>query len=273
MTRADRMPLAEHLRELRRRVGISLVGIAILSVIGWFQYQPIINALSAPICDLEAAQRAGSDSCGVLYISGVLGPLSLQLKVTLISGILLASPIWIYQTWAFIAPGLHRRERRRTVLFAAVATPLFAAGAYLAYAILPLAVRILIGFTPDALNNLIRFDEYLDFVLKLILVFGLAFELPVFLIALNFAGLVSARAMIAKWRIAVFLIFLFAAVATPTGDPITMSILALPLCLLYLGAIGVATLHDRAQKRDEIDPDLPPEPIEAPSPITSDSES
>lgn len=249
---SGQMPLADHLRELRRRVTWSLLAIGLLSIIGWVAYTPIINTLSRPVCDLSSAQ-AGS-SCGILYISGVLGPLNLQLKVTLITGIVLAAPIWLYQTWAFVAPGLHKNEKRKTVLFAGLATPLFAAGAWLAYAILPIAVKILIGFTPQSLNNLIRFDDYLDFVLRMILVFGLAFELPIFLIALNLAGLASGKAMLAKWRLAVFLIFLFVAAFTPTGDPLTMLLLALPLCLLYAAAVAFSLINDRRRaSRSELD--------------------
>jgi sec-independent protein translocase protein TatC len=251
MARAERMPLAEHLRELRRRILISLGAIAVLAIVGAYAYQPIIDTLAAPVCDLPAARNAGQAACGILYISGILGPLNLQLKVVLISGVVLAAPVWIYQAWAFIAPGLHRAERRKTLLFAALATPLFAAGGYFAYAILPIAVKFLIGLTPGALTNLVRFDEYLDFVLRMILLFGLAFELPVFLIALNLVGLVSGRAMIAKWRVAVLLIFVAAAVFTPTGDPLTMSLLAAPLCLLYIGAVAFALLHDRRVAKRE----------------------
>lgn len=245
------MSLAEHLRELRRRVVWSLLAIAVLAIAGLLAYQPIIDRLAAPVCDLAVAREVGGQRCGILYISGVLGPINLQLKVMLISGIILAAPVWIYQAWAFVAPGLHRSERRKSLIFAAVATPLFVAGAYFAYAILPLAVKVLIGFTPQELGNLIRFDEYLDFVLRMILVFGLAFELPVFLIGLNLAGLLSGRTMLKKWRVAVFLIFLAAAVITPTGDPLTMSLLSLPLCLLYISAVAFGLIHDRRRARAE----------------------
>lgn len=245
MATSGRMPLADHLRELRRRITYSLIGIAIFAVVGWFLYQPIIDRLAAPVCDLAAARRAGQENCGILYISGILGPFSLRLKVTLLAGVVMAAPVWIYQTWAFVAPGLHRSEKRKTVLFAALATPLFLFGAYLAYLILPLAVELLIGFTPQDLSNLVRFDEYLDFVLRLILVFGLAFQLPIFLIGLNMADLVSGRTMAEKWRTAVLLIFLTAAIVTPTGDPLTMSLLSLPLCLLYGGAVTFSLINDR----------------------------
>lgn len=251
MSNSGRMPLAEHVRELRRRIAWSLAAVALLAFVGLFFYEAIIDRLAAPVCDLAAARESGGTTCGILYISGVLGPINLQLKVMLISGIILAAPVWLYQTWAFVAPGLHRTEKRKTLLFAALATPLFAAGTYFAYRILPIAVDVLIGFTPSDLNNLIRFDEYLDFVLRMIVVFGLSFELPIFLIALNLAGLLSGKTMLAKWRVAVFLIFLAAAVVTPTGDPLTMSLLSLPLCLLYLAAVAFALINDRRRTRAE----------------------
>jgi len=149
-----------------------------------------------------------------------------------------------------------------------VATPFFAMGVALGYFILPLAVKVLLGFTPSSLDNLVRFDEYLDFVLRLILVFGVAFELPVILVSLNLIGLVSGKAMIRPWRAAVFGIFFFTAALTPTGDPLTMGALALPLTVLYFGACGLSIVLDR-RKKDRVAPiadDVAGE-IEAPAPI------
>jgi sec-independent protein translocase protein TatC len=268
MARSESMPLLAHLRELRRRVVISAFSIIALSSVGWLAYKRIIQVLASPICDLRAAR--GSTHCGVLYINGVLGPLNLQIKVALISGVLLAAPIWLYQLWAFAAPGLHRRERKWTVLFVLIATPFFAAGAAMAVKILPIAIRLLMGFTPSSLTNLIRFDDYLDFVTRLILLFGLSFEMPVILVAFNLAGVLAGRTILGWWRIAVFLIFLFAAAFTPTADPLTMTFLALPLCLLFFAAVGIALLVDRRRAKraaknvlndDEASPITPPEAI------------
>ena len=242
------MPLAEHLRELRRRIGRSALAILLLTSVGWVYYDRIIKFLAAPICDLRRAKT----SCGTLYINGVLGPLNLQLKVALTVGVVLAAPIWLYQLWAYLAPGLHRREKRWAIIFTATATPLFAAGSYLSYLILPQAIKILLGFTPGALNNLIKFDDYLDFVLRMILVFGLSFELPLILIALSLANLLTVKRMLAWWRGAVFSIFLFTAIFTPTGDPLTMTLLAAPLIVLYFVAIFVSWIIERRrQKRVE----------------------
>lgn len=248
-TSGGRMPLLEHFRELRNRVVKSALVIIIGSVIGWFFYNPIITKLAEPVCDLRAAQESGTASCGSLYISGVLGPLNLQIKVAILSGIILMAPLWLYQLWAFIAPALHRREKRNSILFFIAATPFFAAGAYLGYTILPVAVKVLFGFTPTSLANLVKFDDYLDFVLRVILLFGIAFELPVFLVTFNLIGFLSGLAILKPWRIWVFGICLFVAGFTPSADPLSMLALAVPLILLYLLAGAIALLNDRRRDR------------------------
>lgn len=247
------MPLLDHLRELRKRIMRSAIGIFVFSIVGWFFYNDIIVQLSSPVCDLRAAQESGKQYCGSLYINGVLGPLNLQIKVALLTGVILAAPIWIFQLWAFIAPGLHKKEKRNSVLFIISATPFFAAGSALGYAVLPAAVRVLFGFTPDALNNLVKFDDYLDFVLRIILLFGLAFELPVFLISLNLIGFLRGQTILKPWRIWVFSIVLFTAAFTPTADPLTMAFLALPLIVLYFGSGLFAFLSDKRRDRKSSD--------------------
>jgi sec-independent protein translocase protein TatC len=197
---------------------------------------------------LQKATALGSDSCGVLYINGVLGPIDLKFKISIIIGALIAAPIWLYQIWAFISPGLHKRERRNSILFVIFAVPFFAIGVLAGYLVLPIAVDVLLSFTPNSLTNLVRFDDYLGFVTQLIFVFGVAFELPVFLVALNLAGILSGRGILKPWRYAIFAITLFSAIFTPTGDPITMFFLAVPLYLLYLAAGGISLLVDRKRR-------------------------
>ena len=243
------MPLLDHLRELRSRVVKSASVIALGSVVGWFFYNEIITKLSEPVCDLKAAQEMGTDNCGALYINGVLGPLNLQIKVAILAGIIIAAPIWLYQLWAFIAPALHRKEKRNSIFFIVAATPFFAAGAYLGYTILPIAVEVLFGFTPDALNNLVKFDDYLDFVMRAILLFGIAFELPVFLITFNLIGFLSGKAILKPWRGWVFGITLFVAGFPPSADPLSMLALAIPLILLYLFSGVFALLNDRRRAK------------------------
>ncbi|MEY3736810.1 MAG: hypothetical protein RLZZ251_526 [Actinomycetota bacterium] len=248
-TSGGRMPLLEHFRELRNRVVKSALAICLGSVVGWFFYNEIITKLAEPVCDLRAAQESGAATCGALYINGVLGPLNLQIKISILSGIILTAPIWLYQLWAFIAPALHRKEKRNSILFFIAATPFFAVGAYLGYSILPIAVRVLFGFTPTSLANLVKFDDYLDFVMRAILLFGIAFELPVFLVTFNAIGFLSGKAILKPWRIWVFAICLFVAGFTPSADPLSMLALAVPLILLYLMAGGIALVNDRRRER------------------------
>ncbi len=248
-----RMPLLEHLREFRKRVVRSAAAISLAAIIGWFFYNEIITKLAEPVCDLAAAQRSGSNTCGSLYINGVLGPLNLQIKVALLTGVILAAPIWLYQLWAFIAPALHRKERRNSIFFFVAATPFFTAGTFLGYSILPIAIEVLFGFTPDALTNLVKFDDYLDFVMRAILLFGIAFELPVFLVTFNLIGFLSGTAILRPWRIWVFSIVLFVAGFTPSADPLSMVLLAVPLILLYLLSGLFALWNDRRRAKKEID--------------------
>lgn len=250
--KSARMPLLEHLREFRKRVVRSAIAIVLAAIIGWFFYNEIITKLAEPVCDLALAQATGSNTCGSLYISGVLGPLNLQIKVALLIGVIIAAPIWLYQLWAFIAPALHRKERRNSVFFFVAATPFFAAGTYLGYSILPIAIEVLFGFTPDALNNLIKFDDYLDFVMRTILVFGIAFELPVFLVTFNLIGFLSGVAILRPWRIWVFSIVLFVAGFSPTADPLSMILLAVPLILLYLLSGVFALWNDRRRAKKDL---------------------
>jgi sec-independent protein translocase protein TatC len=261
------MPLLDHLRELRKRVLSSAIAVLVAFGAGWYFYNPIIATLASPVCDLKAAQQSGAASCGALYISGVLGPLDLQIKVALLTGVIVSAPFWLYQLWAFIAPALHRKEKRTSILFVASATPFFAMGATLGYLILPVAIKALFGFTPNAISNLVRFDDYLDFVLRMILLFGLAFELPVFLLTFNLIGFLRGSTILKPWRIWVFAITLAAAALTPTSDPITMGILAIPLIFLYFLAGLLALLLDRRkdkrkQGQDSADFDPSASPID-----------
>lgn len=251
-----RMPLLEHLRELRKRVLRSAITVVIGFGVGWYFYNPIITTLAKPVCDLKAAQQLGSVSCGALYISGVLGPLDLQIKVSLLTGIIISAPFWLYQLWAFIAPALHRKEKRTSVLFVAAATPFFAMGAALGYFILPVAIKALFGFTPESISNLVRFDDYLDFVLRLILLVGLAFELPIFLLTFNLIGFLRGKTILKPWRGWVFGIFLVVAAFSPTADPLSMIALSAPLILLYflagIIAIQVDKRRDKMNSADEV---------------------
>jgi sec-independent protein translocase protein TatC len=262
-----RMPLLDHFRELRKRVLRSAIAVLVAFGGGWYFYNPIITTLAKPVCDLKAAQQSGAASCGALYISGVLGPLDLQIKVALLAGVIVSAPFWLYQLWAFIAPALHRKEKRTSILFVVAATPFFGMGATLGYVILPVAIKALFGFTPDSINNLIRFDDYLDFVLRLILLVGLAFELPIFLLTFNLIGFLRGRTILKPWRIWVFGIFVVVAAFSPTADPLSMILLSAPLVVLYFMAGGISLLVDRRRDKRSDRVQTGPTSIDAPAPI------
>jgi sec-independent protein translocase protein TatC len=243
-----RMSLGDHLRELRRRLVIAAIAVALGSVVGWLQYDWLLTTLTEPL-RVVSHQRAGS-LVGINF-GGVTSAFSIKLKVSMFVGVLLASPVWLYELWAFIVPGLTRREKRTAVGFIGAAVPLFLGGCYLAHWALPKAVEVLLGFTPTGAVNLTNASDYLTFVIRFILAFGLAFLLPVLLVALNVAHVLPAHVMLKGWRPAVMLIFVFSAMMTPTPDAWTMIALALPMVGLYFGAYGVALLLDRRRARHE----------------------
>lgn len=244
-----RMSLGDHLRELRRRLVISALAIAVLSVLGWLQYDRLFDALMAPLREVAAQRHALVN----INFGGITQPFTVQLQVAFFIGIILASPVWLYQIWGFIVPGLTKHEKRTGLAFIGAAVPLFLLGCFLASLAVPRAVEVLLGFTPAGAANLPDAALYLNFVTRFILAFGLAFLLPVFLVGLNVAHLLPAHIMLKGWRIAVLLIFIFAAMMTPTPDAWTMLALAFPMVGLFYAAVGVATLLDRQRKRNEPD--------------------
>lgn len=240
-----RMPLRQHFAELRSRVLKAGAAILIGTVVGWYQYQFLFKALQSP---MEVARREHGVNIA-LNFTDILSPFNLQLKLSVYTGIVLASPVWLYQLWAFIIPGLTRREKRYSFAFVAAAVPLFAAGLGLAWLALPNAVSFFADFVPEDATAFTSTDQYFSFVTRLMLSFGIAFVLPLILVALNLAGLMSALAMAKAWRIVVFITFIFAAVASPTPDVSMMFLLALPMIVLYLIAVGIAWLVDKRRAR------------------------
>lgn len=242
------MPLLEHIRELRSRLIRSVLAIIAGSIAGWYLYDWIVHAMVEPVCQ-PGIQGVADGRCGALVITGVIGPFSLHIKVALFAGIAISAPIWLFQFWAFLAPGLHRNEKKWAYSIAAIGVPLFALGAGLAYWILPNAVKFLLGMTPEDVANQLPLNDYLNFVLRLLFVFGVSFELPLIIVMANLAGLITAASIRKMWRGMIFGIAVFAAVATPTGDPGTMLALATPMSVLYGFSIIITTLVDRSRTK------------------------
>jgi sec-independent protein translocase protein TatC len=239
------MALKEHLREARNRLFKSAIAVLAATVGGFFLYDPVLKALGAPIVAINDQEGRTAS----LNFDTAASPFDLMIQVAIFLGVVISSPVWLYQLWAFITPGLKTKERRIALGFIAVAVPLFLTGIYLAWLILPNAVRVLTDFTPDEFSNLISVSVYFAFVLRLMLAFGIAFLLPVILFGLNAVGLVSGRQILKAWRITVFLVCLFAAMAAPGGDALSMFYLAVPLLLLFFVAIGLCLLNDKRRAR------------------------
>lgn len=242
-----RMALKEHLKELRNRLFKAALAIVLGAVGGFFLYQPFFKALIDPV--LEVGSQEGRTA--TVNFDGVASSFDLMIQVSFFIGLIVSSPVWLYQLWAFITPGLKKKERRIALAFIGVAVPLFLAGIWLAWMVLPNAVRVLTDFTPEGASNLIGAQMYLSFVLRLMLAFGIAFLLPVVLFGLNLIGLLSGKQILKAWRITVFLICLFAAMAAPGADAMSMFYLAVPMLILFGVAIGLCLINDkrRARKR------------------------
>jgi sec-independent protein translocase protein TatC len=258
------MSLAEHLRELRYRVIISVIAIFVGAIVAYIFHGHILHLLTRPYCSVPAKHRA-LKNCDLVF-TGVLDPFTVTLKLSLYTGVLAASPVWLFQVWRFITPGLYRHERRYATAFVTSAVLLFALGTAFAYFTLSKGLHFLLSYATGGTASLLAFNSYLSFVIAMILVFSISFELPVALIILNVVGILPASRLRKWWRQIIFAIFVFAAVATPSQDPITMSALAVPMSLLYGVAVGVATLHDR-RKSDSIYGDLADDEL---SPIDDD---
>ncbi|WP_354248304.1 twin-arginine translocase subunit TatC [Arthrobacter sp. UYEF20] len=239
------MALLDHLKELRNRLFKAAIAVVLGTVVGFVVYQPFLTALIKPIRDLN--KHEGRQA--TLNFDGVASSFDLLIQVSVFLGLILASPVWLYQLWAFIVPGLHKKERRIALSFVAAAVPLFVGGVALAWLVLPNAVRVLTDFTPAGGSNFISAQIYLSFVLRLLLAFGIAFLLPVVLVGLNLAGLVKGAQLLKSWRITVFLVCLFAAMAAPGADATSMFYLAVPMLVLFFTAIGLCLLNDRRRER------------------------
>lgn len=242
------MPLMEHLRELRTRLTRALLCIVLGVIVAWFLYTPILDILTQPIERARPALEEQGIST-ILNMGGVGGAFQFQLKTSLIVGLIISSPLWMWQIWGFVLPALHRHEKIWAIVLTGLGAPLFIGGAVAAYWVLPTAVELLIGFVPEGWENIISGADYLSFILRIMLVFGVAAQIPLVVVLLNRIGAVSARQLARARPWTIVGIFIFSAVATPTVDPLTMLFLAVPMTVLYLISELIARLTDRRRAR------------------------
>lgn len=283
------MTLIEHVRELRNRLFIASLGVVVGLIVGFIISQWVFHILEGPYCALDSSWIDGK--CRFLVL-GATDQLVLRLKIALWVGLIVGSPVWLYQLWAFVAPGLHRHERKWAYLFVGIAAPLFAGGAVLAYFVVKHSLVFIMQAGVIGEATQLEVTSYVSFVLNMLLLFGVGFEFPLLLLMLNFTGVVSARKLLSWWRAVTFLAFAFAAVATPDPGPFGMMALAGCIVILYFISVGIAFINDKRKGRgkelysdlkdDEIstleeervpvgasDPIAAPTAVEAPTPVES----
>jgi sec-independent protein translocase protein TatC len=251
-----RMPLLDHLRELRNRVVKAALALAAGMAAGFIFFDQAWAFIERPLCHTTINGHSGCATPGTnqLILNSPLDPFYLRVKVAFIVGIIVSSPVWLYQLWAFIAPGLYAREKRWGHIFLVTAVPLFLLGSALAYVSLGRSMHYLLGLTPHGVGNYIQVDLYLSFVMTMLLAFGIALEVPLLIVMLNQAGILTHERF-RKWRrVLIFLVFVIAAIANPSPDPVTMLILGGACAALVEVAEFVVWRHDRRRARLHPDP-------------------
>jgi sec-independent protein translocase protein TatC len=251
-----RMPFMDHIRELRNRVVKMALALAAGMTAGFVFFNQAWHVIERPLCSATIRGHSGCRTLGVnqLVLNGPLDALYLRVKVALIVGVILSSPIWLYQIWAFVTPGLHTREKRWSYIFLGAAVPLFGIGITLCYLSLGRSMHSLLGLTPGGVQNLIQVDQYMSFTVAMMLAFGLAFELPLLLVMLNLTGILTHERF-RKWRrLLIFGVFLIAGIANPSPDPLTMLILGGACALLVEAAELIVWFNDRRRARLHPDP-------------------
>ncbi|HEY0000994.1 MAG TPA: twin-arginine translocase subunit TatC [Actinoplanes sp.] len=246
------MTLIEHVRELRNRLFWASLGIVVGLIIGFIISEWVFDLLKQPYCSLSTSWEINAithkNECRFITL-GAADQLILKLKIALWVGLVVGAPVWLYNLWAFIAPGLHKHERKWAYVFVAIAAPLFVGGAVLAYFVVKHSLAFIMEAGIIGETTQLEVTAYTSFVTNMILIFGAAFEFPLILLMLNFTGVVTGRKLLSWWRVAVFLSFGFSAIATPDPGPFGMTLLAGCMTLLYFVAVGVAILNDKRKGR------------------------
>jgi len=249
------MSVLDHLRELRRRLFIVMIIIGAGAVFGWVVYNPLLEILKHPYCKIPFEHRLGalnqSEGECKLQFRDPLGGFTIRLKVSMVAGAILTAPLWLFQLWAFVTPGLRRNEKRWTVAFVTASTVLFASGMALAYVTLAKGLQVLILSAGSGTQAALDITSYISFVILMLVIFGASFELPLLIVMLNLVRVLPFSILKRGQRIGIFLIFVFAAVATPSTDPFTMVAMAIPMCVLFEAAVLFAFVNDRRRAKRE----------------------
>lgn len=254
------MVLSDHFREFRARLLRAILVLLVAFVLGIIFFDLVSDFVYGPY---DAAREKLGEDATLPTTSGPAGGLMLYLKLSGFASVIATAPYWLYQIWAFLLPGLYPRERKMSRVFVAIAGPLFLAGVALGYLTFPKALEVLIGFNPEGVVNLTDFNDYLQFFFRTLLVFGLAFNIPVFVVLLNFAGVVKGRSLAAHRPWVIIGTFVFAAVATPSADPFTMTFMAVPMVLLFFVSEVIARFNDRRRARKAVNAGLSPDELSA----------
>lgn len=252
------MALSDHFREFRARLLRSALVLVIAVIVALIFFNQIYDLVYGPY---QQASEKLADDTTIATTRGIGGGLLLYLKLCGFAAVVVTAPYWLYQIWAFVLPGLYDRERKMSRLFAAIAGPLFLCGVALGYFTFPKAIEVLIGFNPEGVTNLTDFNDYLTFFTRTLLVFGISFDIPVFVVLLNIAGVVKGKALAAYRPWIIVGTFIFAAVATPSADPFTMTFMAVPMVMLFLLSEIIARINDRRRAKRGINAGLSPDEL------------
>jgi sec-independent protein translocase protein TatC len=243
-----RMALSDHFRELRARLIRSALILVIAFCVAIFFYDQLLDLVNRPYLDAQRALR-DNGTVSIQVVQDATGGLLLQMKLCGVVAIIASSPYWLYQIWAFILPGLHPKEKRYTRMFVAVAGPLFLGGVALGYYVMPKGLEVLISFVPNNVTSLVDFGRFFAFEMRMLLIFGVSMEIPLFVVLLNFAGIISGRTLAKHRPWIVIGTMVFAAVATPSTDPFSMLMLAIPMLILFAISEVICRISDRVRGR------------------------